>query len=195
MFGLLTGVNPLAVDCYLAAMPAIAEFFGTNLQRVAMSLSTYLVGFALGQLLAAPISDRWGRRPTVLTGLLLYVSAGLLISTCRNVDQFLALRAVQALGAGAAVVNVGASIRDLYDERNSARMFSMVMMVVLGLPLIAPAIGVVLMTAFNWQAVFVFLAAYGTAVATLAWFFFPETVRTKQAIRAYRVNEGSGSQH
>jgi DHA1 family bicyclomycin/chloramphenicol resistance-like MFS transporter len=184
---MLTGVNPLAVDCYLATMPTIAAEFETDLQRVGMSLSTYLVGFAFGQLLAAPVSDSRGRRPTVLVGLLLYVIAGLLVFVCNSVEQFLALRALQALGAGAAVVNVGASVRDLYDERNSARMFSMVMMVMLGMPLVAPAIGVLLMTLFSWQAVFLFLAAYGVAVAALTWYFFPETVAVRTAIGPSRL--------
>jgi len=182
VLGLLGGINPLAVDAYLPTLPTIAAEFGTDLQRVSMSLSTYFLGFALGMLLGAPISDRRGRRPTALAGLLMYMLAGLLIALTTNTEQFLALRVLQALGAGAATVNVGAVVRDLYDERNSARMFSMIMMVVLGAPLIAPAIGSVLLAFFNWQAVFIFLTIYGAMTTGLVLRFFPETVTRKEPL-------------
>ncbi len=182
VLGLLGGINPLAVDAYLPTLPTIAAEFGTDLQRVSMSLSTYFLGFALGMLLGAPISDRSGRRPTALAGLLLYIFASLLIALTTNIEQFLALRVLQALGAGAATVNVGAVVRDLYDERNSARMFSMIMMVVLGAPLIAPAIGSVMLAFFNWQAVFIFLTIYGAMTTGLVLRFFPETVTQKEPL-------------
>ncbi|MEE8308449.1 MAG: multidrug effflux MFS transporter [Gammaproteobacteria bacterium] len=182
VLGLLGGVNPLAVDAYLPTLPTIAAEFNTDLQRVSMSLSAYFIGFAMGMLVGAPISDRRGRRPTALIGLLLYMFASLLIAFCSSIEQLLALRVLQALGAGAATVNIGAVVRDLYDERNSARMFSMVMMVVLGAPLIAPAIGSVMLAFFNWQAVFIFLTVYGAMTTGLVLRFFPETITHKEPL-------------
>ena len=184
VLGLLGGINPLAVDAYLPTLPTIAAEFGTDLQRISMSLSAYFIGFAAGLLLGAPISDRRGRRPTALVGLTAYILASLLITFCSDTELFLFLRVVQALGAGAATVNINAVVRDLYNEQNSARMFSMIMMVVLGAPLIAPAIGSALLNFFNWQAVFVFLTIYGAMTTGLVLRFFPETITNTAPVTA-----------
>ena len=158
----LAALPPFAIDAYLPALPRIGEHFRADIQVIEASISTFLLGLALGQLLGAPLSDRYGRRPTALSGLAAFGLATALILVCRTAEQFLALRFLQALGGGVAVVNVGAVVGDLFDAQDSARVFNAIGAITVLAPLVAPVIGAGLLEAFGWRAVFVFLLAYGT---------------------------------
>jgi DHA1 family bicyclomycin/chloramphenicol resistance-like MFS transporter len=187
---LLVALSPFSIDAYLPALPRMAEFYAADLQRVEDSISAYLLGFALGQLLGAPLSDQRGRRPAALLGLLVFIGATVLVLFTTTVEQMLWLRVIQAVGVGCAAVNAAAIVGDLFDEIQSARVYSMIMMITTVAPLIAPAIGAVLLQFFDWQSVFVFLAAYGAAVTVLIYRRLPETV--SPASRARSLGDAFG---
>lgn len=176
-FAMIAAMSPMATDLYLPAIPAIAEALSADIQVVEMSISTYMLGFAAGHLLAAPISDRLGRRPVTFAGLVLFLAATLLILACQSVDQLLALRLLQGIGGGACAVNVMASIGDLFAEKDAALIYSKIHMIVLVAPLVAPTIGAVLIHYFNWEASFVFLSLYALLVMVLARRFITETLQ------------------
>ena len=174
---MIAALSPMATDLYLPAIPAMAADFGSDIQLVELSISAYMLGFAAGQLFGAPISDRLGRRPVTLFGLLLFLAATALIIACQSSEQLLALRFMQALGGGSAAVNVMASIGDLFAEKDAAIIYSKIHTIVLVSPLIAPIIGATLVAHFPWQSTFTFLVLYALTVLFLARVTITETLR------------------
>ena len=172
----LVGLNPLAIDTYLPALPEIAERLASPLQTIELSISTYLVGYSVGMLMAAPLSDRYGRRPLLIFGLGLFAIASIGVTACSNAPALLGVRFIQAFGAGAAIVNVGAIIRDFYDEHDSARQLSLIGSIMLILPLVAPAVGAGILAIASWQWIFVLFALYAIVILTVSLRVLPETV-------------------
>lgn len=195
MLAVLVALSPFSLDLYLPALPRIAEVFSADIHLVELSISTYLIGMALGQLLGAPLSDRNGRRPVALIGLSIYFLATVGIIFCQTAEQLLWLRLVQALGGGCATVNSAAIVRDLYDEVDTARMFSLISMIMMAAPLIAPAVGAVMLNIFDWRSVFVLLAIYALLVMAVVIFKLPETVRERQRSQSpfHALGEIAGS--
>lgn len=172
---LLVATTPLAVDAYLPAIPSMASFYNSDTQRVAISVSLFLIGFALGQLVGGPSSDRMGRRPLVLMGLSGYILASAGIAISSSVEQLWGLRLLQAFSGGAATVTVGAMVRDRFDGQDSAKVLSMVSLIMMSAPLLAPGIGALLLSYFNWQSIFIFLAIYACLIFVICWQSLPET--------------------
>ena len=159
----MVAIGPFAIDTYLPAMPNMAASLGVEIVSVNSTLSAYLFGFAFGQLFGGPISDQIGRRRIGLTGLIVFCASSLLISAATSITALIALRVVQAIGGGFATVICMAMVRDAYEPLEAAKRFPVVMLVMLGAPLVAPAIGVALLS-LGWESIFVFLAVYGAAV-------------------------------
>ena len=180
MLAILVALSPFSLDLYLPSLPTIAAVFNADIHLIELSISTYLVGMALGQLLGAPLSDRNGRRPLALIGLVIFLFATIGIIFCQTAEQLLWLRLAQALGGGCATVNSAAIVRDLYDEVDTARMFSLISMIMMAAPLIAPAVGAVMLHFFGWRSVFVLLAGYALVVIVVVIFKLPETVPERQ---------------
>lgn len=170
-------LSPFSVDVYLPSLQQIATELATDLQLVESTVSSYLFGLMPGLLLGAPISDRFGRRRTIIGGLTLYAIASALIVVTRTIDQLLVLRIVQAIGAGAGAVNVGAIVRDFYTERESARVFSLIAMIALGAPLIGPSIGTVVLQFFEWRVIFAGLTLYAGLLILGTMLLLPEPSR------------------
>jgi DHA1 family bicyclomycin/chloramphenicol resistance-like MFS transporter len=168
-------ITPLAIDLYLPALPQIALLLDVPMQRIESSVSTYMIGLAIGVLIGAAVSDRVGRKPSVVGGLLLFALCSVGIGLTDNGDVFLALRVVQAFGGGFAFVNIPAIVRDLFDEQDSARAFTMITIIALVAPLIAPTIGSTIMLFFSWRAIFFALACYALALCALVFLYLPET--------------------
>ncbi|MFK7916344.1 MAG: multidrug effflux MFS transporter [Pseudomonadales bacterium] len=171
----MVAIAPLAIDTYLPAMPAMAVALGTDLVMVNATLSTYLLGYALGQLLGGPISDQIGRRPVGLSGLVVFAISSLAIALTDSIDGVLILRAIQALGGGFATVICMAMVRDAYEPLEAARRFPTVMLVMLSAPLFAPVIGSLLLElGLGWHSIFLFLAIYACVIFA-AFLPVPET--------------------
>jgi len=179
VLALLTAVGPLSVDMYLPSLPDIGRELAASPAQVQLTISFYLVGFALGQIVYGPLSDRHGRKPVLLAALVLFSTAGLACAFASSIHALIIARFFQAFGGAGAVVLARAIVRDLYSGTRAGREFSL-MGTIMGLaPIIAPLIGSVLQMAFGWRAIFVALVVVGSIAAVLAWYLLPETLKTR----------------
>ena len=177
----LSAITPLAIDMYLPSFPAIATDLHTSIPNVEFSLSLYFFGMAMGQLLGGPISDAYGRRPLVMIGLIVFGMSSLLLSITNQIEIFWILRALQSFGGGVATVNVSATVRDMFNGKESARIFSLIAMVMLMAPLLAPTLGALILKFFEWETIFLILGFYTLFALIFYLFRFPaiKQIRTK----------------
>ena len=183
ILGALTAMGPLAIDMYLPALPAIALDLHTSAASVQVSLAVYFIGIACGQAFYGPLSDRWGRKPALDFGLLLFSTSSVGCALAQDVGTLIALRFLQALGGCAPLVVPRAIVRDYFDQRGSARMLS-VLMLVMGLaPILAPLIGGQLLVNFGWRSVFWVLAAYGVFWFAIVTAFLHESLPAERRRR------------
>lgn len=171
----LVAITPLAIDTYLPAIPTIARDLGTDIPTINLTVSIYLLGFALGQIIGGPLSDRLGRKPVAMIGLMIFIVASITISQLSDSMWFLIMRFIQALGGGHASVVVGAMVRDRFKGQESAKVFSAIGMIMMIAPLLAPAIGAVFLTVINWNSIFLFLAGYAALLLWMLGFNMEET--------------------
>lgn len=170
-----TALAPLAIDAYLPAMPSLAASIGASVHHTELSLSVFLLGFALGQLICGPLSDRYGRKPVLMTGLCVFFLASLALTQVGSLETLWGFRFVQALGGGACVVNSAAIVRDRFSGREAAKVMSTMVMILMMAPLVAPAVGSALLHLADWWLIFFFLAVYAAFVLLLLGRFLPET--------------------
>jgi DHA1 family bicyclomycin/chloramphenicol resistance-like MFS transporter len=183
ILGSLTAMGPLAIDMYLPAFPTIGRELATSASSVQISLAVYFIGIALGQAFYGPLSDRFGRKPALYVGLAVFVLASVGCARATSIDALILCRFLQALGGCSPLVIPRAVVRDYFDERGSARMLS-VLMLVMGLaPILAPLIGGQLLVKFGWRSVFWLLAAYGTGALVLTAIFLPESLAPERRRR------------
>ena len=159
----MVAIAPFAIDTYLPALPTMAEALNTSTVQLNYTISTYLIGFGVGQLLGGPISDQLGRRPIGLLGLVVFIAGALAISFATSVEQIQWLRPVQAIGGGLVASICNAMVRDSYSPTEAAKRFPLVMLVMLAAPLIAPVVGTLLLP-FGWMSIFWFLAVYALVI-------------------------------
>ena len=171
----LTSLSPFAIDTYVPAMPQMASFLGVMLSDIELSLSIYIIGYALGQFFGGPLSDSFGRRPIVVTGLSVFIITSYFLSVSDSLLQLYVLRFIQAFGGGFSVVVAMAIARDLFTGTILAKRITYISMVMMTAPLVAPAVGTLLLKLFGWQAIFSFLTIYGILVFILIVVFIPET--------------------
>ncbi|OPX57149.1 hypothetical protein BTE48_01325 [Oceanospirillum multiglobuliferum] len=175
MLSALTALAPLGTDIYLAAVPSMALDFSVAIHDVEASISYFLVGLSLGQLLGGPLSDRFGRRKLVISGLGLFALSSLGILFSEGLIQLWLFRFIQALGGGLAMVNSSAIIRDLSSGKAGAANIIRVMQVMMIAPLAAPIIGMLILQISNWNNIFVFLMLYSLILMLLFYRYLPET--------------------
>ena len=173
----IMALNPLAMDMMLPALPNIRSAFGisdANLPQ--MVLSTFLIGFGVGQFLMGPLSDRFGRRPVLIGGMVLYGVASLLAIAAPSFETLLLARALQGFGTSATRVIATSIVRDCYAGRRMAGVMSLAMMVFVAVPVVAPSFGQAVLLLAQWRGIFVVLMLYG--VLTLIWsaLRMPETL-------------------
>ncbi len=161
VLAMLTAFAPLSIDMYLPSFPMLTGAFGTDASRVQLTLSAFLLGFGLSPLVYGPLADRFGRRPTLMVAATLYIGASALCAMATEIDQLIALRFLQALGAGGAPVIVRAIIRDLYSHNEAARTMSLMMVIVGAAPMLAPLIGGFMLVEFGWRSIFWLLSGFG----------------------------------
>lgn len=163
-----TATGPLALNLFVPSMPGLVSLFNTDYGTVQLTLTLYLAGIAIGQLLYGPISDRIGRRPTLLAGLTVFTLASLLCAFASSIEWLIAGRVLQALGGCAGMVLGRAIVRDVYEREEAAPVIAFITMAMAVAPMIGPAIGGYLDSAFGWFAGFYIVAAAGGAALAYA---------------------------
>lgn len=176
ILGALTAFAPLAIDMYLPAFPAIAAHFGTGEGAVQGTLAAYFIGMALGQSVIGPLSDRYGRLPPLLLGITAFALASLGATFAPSIEWLVAARFLQALGGCAGIVVARAMVRDLFDERHSAQVYSLLMLVMGVAPILAPLFGGFLIAHFNWTLIFLFQAGFAVLCFFAVWRGLGETL-------------------
>jgi DHA1 family bicyclomycin/chloramphenicol resistance-like MFS transporter len=177
VLGLLAALPALSIDIGLPAFPEMALGLGVAPNQVQLTVSVFLLGLAASQPVIGPLSDRYGRRPLILGGLLLHVLAGIGCVVSGGIAGLVVCRFVQGFGAAAGIVLSRAVVRDLCDGRDSGRMLSGMMLITGGAPLVAPLLGSAIVIATDsWRAVFVFLVLTGAAIATVTIWQLPESL-------------------
>lgn len=175
----LTALGPLSTDMYLPSLPAMTKALGTDIPSVQLTLSAYMFGFALGQIVYGPLSDRNGRRPVLLAGMALYVAASLVAATAWSIEALIAMRFVQAFAACAPVVIGRSIVRDLYHGSRAARELGLMGTIMGVVPAAAPLLGALVETFAGWRLNFGLMAAAGALIATIAALRLPETLHTR----------------
>ncbi len=199
ILGLLAMLMPLSIDMYLPALPVIAEQFGVPAGSAQMTLSTYILGFALGQLLYGPMADSLGRKPVVLGGTLVFAVAAAACAMAQSIDHLIVMRFFHGLAAAAASVVINALMRDIYPKEEFSRMMSFVMLVTTVAPLVAPMVGGAVLVWFSWHAIFWILALAALLASAMIFLFIKETLpaehRQKFHIRTTLGNFASLFRH
>lgn len=176
ILGALSAFGPLAIDFYLPAFPAMALAFGTDEQHVQLTLAAYFLGLSLGQLAYGPISDRFGRRLPLLSGVALFTLASLACAYAPSLEWLIGARFVQALGGCAGMVISRAVVADKYDAVGSAKVFSQLMLVMGLAPILAPMLGGLLVNTTGWQSIFLVLTGFSAAAGLAVALGLPESM-------------------
>ena len=184
LLGSLMAFGPLSIDSYLPAFPAIQRAFDADAAGVQRTLAVYFFGLSIGQVVYGPLADRFGRRPPLLGGMVLYVIAAIGCATAPSLGALTAWRFVQALGGSAGMVITRAVVRDRFAPREMARVFSQLMLVMGVAPILAPLIGSTLLAAFGWRGIFVALALFGAASIAAQYLALDESLPPDRRARA-----------
>ncbi|WP_086843302.1 multidrug effflux MFS transporter [Amycolatopsis kentuckyensis] len=187
VLGGLTAFGPLSIDMYLPALPRMAADLHAADSTVQLTLSAFIVGLALGQLVLGPLSDALGRRGPLLAGLVLYVVGSVLCAVSPDALLLVAARFVQSLGAAAGIVIARATVRDLFEGTAMTKFFSTLMLVSGLAPILAPLIGGQLLNWTSWRGVFVVLTAFGALLLAVVVFFLPEPSPVRSPLRLGQV--------
>jgi DHA1 family bicyclomycin/chloramphenicol resistance-like MFS transporter len=181
LLGALIAHSPLAMDIYLASMPSMTHALDATPAEVQLTLSVYMLAWGVAQLFGGPLSDRFGRRPALLGGLVLFTAASLACASAQGVAALVAARAVQAIAMATVAVVPRAVVRDLYAGTDAAHMLSLMGMVLGIAPIVAPIIGSHLHVWFGWQANFLFVAAYAAVLVAFVASRLPETLAARDS--------------
>src|SRR6476659_7842005 len=175
ILGLLTAIGPFSIDMYLPAFPDIARGLHTTVANVTLSLSSFFIGISFGQLLYGPLLERFGRKRPLYAGLCIYLIASIGCGLASAVNALIMLRLLQALGGCVGMVAARAMVRDLFEVKENAKVFSMLMLVVAVSPIVAPTLGGYVTAALGWRYVFAMLIIVDLIVIVSAYFLLPES--------------------
>ena len=174
ILGALSTISPFSIDMYLPGFPAIARDLQSTIPEIQLSLTSYFIGIAAGQLLYGPLLDRFGRKNPLYAGLLVYITASFGCAFTESADALIGMRFLQALGGCAGMVAAQTLVRDLFPLEKTAQAFSWITLVIAISPMVAPAVGGYLTFAFGWQAIFIILASLTILILTGVHFVLPQ---------------------
>ena len=185
-------ISPFAIDSYLPALPQIASEMGVNISMLSVTVSLYILGLGIGQLIGGPLSDKHGRLPIMLFGLSVFTVASLLLTTSTHIYVLWMWRLVQAIGGGIALVGVPATIRDNADGKEAAKLFSLVALIMMIAPSIAPTIGNFILSFHTWHWIFYFIASVSIFAMCMAIKFVPhQSAKSKRQSQLDAEKTGS----
>jgi DHA1 family bicyclomycin/chloramphenicol resistance-like MFS transporter len=187
----MTGIAPISLYILVPALPVLATSFGSDISIAQMTVSLYMVGIALSQLIMGPLSDRFGRRPVLLGGLALMVAASVACIFAETLPQLIAARFFQALGGASGMVISRAIIRDVYERDRVASMISLVVAALMVGQMVSPLTGGLIETAFGWRAIFYAVTAAALAVSIGIAVALPETRRSRATGGGFRGDVGT----
>ncbi|WP_338876301.1 multidrug effflux MFS transporter [Spirosoma sp. SC4-14] len=173
ILGLLTTVSPFSIDMYLPGFPAIANDLHTSIAQVQLSLTAYLIGIAVGQLLYGPMLDRFGRKKPLYVGLGIYLLASIGCALTTSIEMLILMRLLQALGGCVGLVAAQALVRDLFPVSQIAQVFSLLTLVLAVSPMIAPTVGGYATVALGWHSIFVILAIITSLILIGVYYALP----------------------
>lgn len=182
ILGLLSTISPFSIDMYLPGFPAIANDLQTTIPVIQLSLTSYFIGIAAGQLLYGPLLDRFGRKKPLYAGLLVYIIASLACAFTDSADALIGMRFLQAVGGCAGMVAAQTLVRDLFPLQKTAQAFSWITLVIAISPMIAPAVGGYVAVALGWEAIFIILAALALIILVCVYFILPHGRRANPTL-------------
>ncbi|HZX75214.1 MAG TPA: multidrug effflux MFS transporter [Cyclobacteriaceae bacterium] len=174
ILGALATVSPFSIDMYLPAFSQIADEYGTTPAKISLSVSSYFIGLAIGQMLYGPLLDRFGRKRPLYFGLIIFIIASVGCMQSQTIETLVVFRFVQALGGCVAWVGAMAMVRDFFPVKESAKIFSLLVLILGVSPLLAPTFGSFIAVSFGWQAIFIMLAVIVFLILLITFFFLPE---------------------
>ena len=180
---MLAAFAPLAIDMYLPALPAMAAALGSDSAGAQLTIASYFLGMAVGQLAYGPLTDRLGRKPPLFFGVGLFVLASLACALAQSMPQMIALRLLQALGGCAGMVVARAVVRDVAELRDPVRLMARLMLIMGVAPILAPTLGGLVAEAWGWRAIFVALALFGGLALLMVALVLPETHAPDRRLR------------
>ncbi|MGO3262760.1 MAG: multidrug effflux MFS transporter [Mesonia sp.] len=176
VLGTLIALGPFSIDMYLPSFESIAIEFVISKKEVGLSLTSYFIGIALGQLIYGPIMDKYGRKIPLLIGLVIYFLAALSCAYSPSLTWLVASRFFLALGASGGMVAAKAVVRDIFPPEEVARAISFLMLIMGGAPIIAPTVGGIVITYFSWHAIFIILSVLSFLMFLSVFRFLPESI-------------------
>jgi DHA1 family bicyclomycin/chloramphenicol resistance-like MFS transporter len=187
IMAMVMAVSPLAIDAYLPAIPNMAEFFSIGTDKIATTISFYILGLSAGQLIGGPLADRYGKRTLILCGLFVFAVCSFIIAQTTSFITVQICRTLQAIGGGFSMVCIAPLIRERAKDNDAARLFALIGLIMVAAPAIAPSIGAFLIYLFSWQSIFYLLSMYALIVMFIASFNLPSQSKlTKHHISAYQ---------
>lgn len=171
----LTALGPVSTDFYLPSLPSIASYFAVDEAQAQLTLSAFLTGFAVAMLLYGPLSDRFGRKPMLIAGLIVFSLASIACAMAGSIEQLIAARTIQAIGAGAGPVICRAMVRDIFGSSGASRVLSYLAAAMALAPAIGPIMGGFLEDGFGWRSIFWVISLYGLGGLVCTIFLLPES--------------------
>ncbi len=190
---LVTLSGTMAMHIFVPALPVAGEALGAEPSGMQQTITLYVIGLALGQLIYGPVSDTWGRRPALLVGLSLYFSASVLALFAPSLQWLVAARLLQALGGAAGITLGRAIVRDIAPSDRVTRDLALLNLLTLVGPGLSPIVGAYLADHFGWRAIYVFLVCIGSAMLFCAWKLLPETNLNRRPLAITRIALDYGS--
>lgn len=182
LLGMTVALGPLALDAYLPAFPEIALALGIDHHEVGLTLSIYVAALGLAQLVGGPLSDRYGRQIILMSGLLVFTLAALMVAQAGNLNEMLLWRLLQGVGGAFCAVSVPAIVRDQFHGVEAARLFGLIGLVMFIAPAAAPSIGVLMLTVGDWSSIYLLLSGYAVFLAVVLRFSLFKRLPAKQTV-------------
>jgi DHA1 family bicyclomycin/chloramphenicol resistance-like MFS transporter len=165
---LISAFPPLTIDLYLPALPLMAEAFNTTQAKINLTLSIYFLLYAIGLLFWGPLSEKYGRKPIVITGISIYILSSVACALAENIESLIVSRVFQAFGGSAVTVVATAIVKDLYDGRAREKIMASIMSLVIIAPMVAPSLGAFILSISSWRVIFLILSIFGVISMILA---------------------------
>jgi DHA1 family bicyclomycin/chloramphenicol resistance-like MFS transporter len=192
LLGFLTAIGPISTDMYLPAFPTIEAGFGQGQGAAQITLATWFVGLAFGQVTQGTLSDRFGRRGPLIAGTLVYTAASIGCALAPDMGTLAVFRCIAAFGGSASSVIPRAVVRDMATGLEAARLMSRLILVMGAAPILAPSLGGLLLGVAGWRSIFWVMTAYGALSCLLVWRFLPDTLPLERRVRQGPVALVSG---